>query len=88
MNPQAFSLAQFQTLNHENAQTFLNENSGGFEIRKLTIFTSAGLATINPSEWINTLRENEEIILVDITINFLENDFVLPTPKMPLRFSP
>ncbi len=88
VNRQAFSLAKFQTLNHETAEAFLNENAGGFEIRNLTVFTNAGLASIQPSEWINTLRENEEIILVDITINFLQNDFVLPTPKMPLRFSP
>jgi hypothetical protein len=88
VNRQAFSLAKFQTLNLETAEAFLNEKAGGFEVRKLTIFTNAGLATINPSGWINTLRENEETILIDITINFLQNDFVLPTPKMPLRFSP
>jgi hypothetical protein len=88
VNRQAFSLAKFQTLNLESAQAFLNEKTGGFEVRKLTVFTKAGLAIIQPSEWINTLHENEEIILVDITINFLQNDFVLPTPKMPLRFSP
>jgi hypothetical protein len=88
VNRQAFSLAKIQTLNLETAQAFLDKNAGGFEVRKLTVFTKAGLATIKPSEWIDTLRENEEIILVEITINFLQNDFVLPTPKMPLRFTP
>ena len=88
VNRQAFSLAQFQILNVETALAFLVDSAGGFEVRKLTVFTNAGLATIQPSEWINTLRTNEEIILVDITINFLQNDFVLPSPKMPLRFSP
>lgn len=87
VNRQVFSLAKIQTLNLKTAQAFLDKNAGGFEVKKLTIFNNAGLAIIKPSEWINTLRENEEIILVDITINLLQNDFVLPTAKMPLRFS-